>query len=175
MNYRSNASLLRLPLIHVRTTELVDGRARRGVARGWIAVGDIAFGVVLSVGGIAVGGISIGGLGLGLVSLAGVSVGGYAIGGLAIGFVAMGGLALGWQGALGGAAIAREYAVGGLAIAEHANDPEAQEFMRTSALRFGQPLVGHSRWLLILLILPVVFAWWNRKRGDDQPTSPPQA
>ena len=175
MNYRSKASLLGLPLVNVRTAEMVDGRAQRGIARGWIAIGDIAFGVVLSVGGIAFGGISLGGLGLGLISLAGLSVGGYAIGGLAVGYFAMGGLALGWQGALGGAAIAKEYAVGGLAIAEHANDPEAQEFMRTSVVRFGRTLMQHSRWLLILVLLPAVLAWWNRKKGDDQPTLPPQA
>ena len=81
MNYRSKASLLGLPLVNVRTAEMVDGRAQRGIARGWIAIGDIAFGVVLSVGGIAFGGISLGGLGLGLISLAGLSVGIYAIGG----------------------------------------------------------------------------------------------
>lgn len=175
MNYRSNARLLGLPLIHVRTAELVDGRVRRGIARGWIAIGDIAFGVVLSVGGVAFGGISVGGLGLGLISLAGMSVGGYAVGGLAIGWLAVGGMALGWQGALGGAAIAKEYAVGGLAIAEHANDPEAQEFMRTSAVRFGRALAEHSRWLLILILLPAVLAWWNRRNKDDGPSLPPKA
>jgi hypothetical protein len=173
MNYRSNVSLLGLPLIHVSTAQLIDGRPRRGIARGWIAVGDIAFGVVFSVGGIAIGGISMGGLGVGLISLAGLSIGGYAVGGLAIGFLAMGGLALGWQGALGGAAIAKEYAVGGAAIAEHANDAAAQEFMRTSAVRFGQTIMEHSRWLMILIALPAVLAWWNRKEDDGQPKSPP--
>jgi hypothetical protein len=173
VNYRSHASLLGLPLVHVRTTELVDGRARRGIALGWIAIGDIACGVILSVGGVALGGISVGGLGLGLVSLAGLSVGGYAVGGLAIGFLAVGGLALAWQGALGGAAIAKGYAVGGLAIAEHANDPEAQEFMRTSAIRFGRMLAEHSRWLLILVLLPAILAWWNRRQDGDPTGSPP--
>ncbi len=170
MNYRSNASLLGLPLIHVHTTGSMDGGARRTVARGWIAVGDVAFGVVLSVGGIAIGGISIGGIGLGLVSLAGVSIGGYAIGGLAIGFLAIGGLALAWQGALGGAAIANGYAVGGLAIAEHANDGEAEEFMGMRSLSFGRTLMEHSRWFLILLVLPVVLAWRKRRNREDQPT-----
>src|SRR3990170_1514518 len=124
MDYRSKASLLGLPLIHVRTAEIVDGRVRRGVARGWVAVGDIAFGVVFSVGGVAWGGISLGGL------------------------------AIAWQGALGGVAIAKAYALGGLAIAEHANDPEAQEFMRTSMVRFGRALLEHSQWFLILTIIP---------------------
>ena len=59
MNYRSNASLLGLPLVNGRTAEMVDGRAQRRIARGWIAVGDIA--VVLSVGGVAFGGISLAG------------------------------------------------------------------------------------------------------------------
>ena len=169
MDYRSDASLLGLPLIHVRTAEIVDGRVRRGVARGWVAVGDIAFGVVFSVGGVAWGGISLGGLALGLVSLAGMSLGGYAIGGLAIGYYALGGLAIAWQGALGGVAIAKAFALGGLAIAEHANDPEAQEFMRTSMVRFGRTLLEHSQWFLILTIIPVVFAWWNRKKDQDHP------
>jgi len=56
-----------------------------------------------------------------------------------------------------------------LAIAEHANDPEAQEFMRTSMVRFGRTLLEHSQWFLILTIIPVVFAWWNRKKDQDHP------
>jgi hypothetical protein len=174
MMYRSKASLLGLPLIHVSTAEMVDGRVRRGVARGWIAIGDIAFGVV-SIGAIAFGGITLGGLGLGLISLAGLSLGGFATGGLAIGFFAIGGLAIGWEGALGGAAIAKEYAVGGLAIAEHANDAEAQEYMRTSVVRFGKTFMEHSRWFLLLALLPAVIAWWNRKKDKEPPTYPPQA
>ena len=52
----------------------------------------------------------------------------------------MGGLAIGWECALGGAAFAREYAIGGYAIAEHANDAEAQEYLKTSVVRYGKDL-----------------------------------
>ncbi len=45
MTMKSSIQLLGLPLVHVATGQLVDGRYRRGVARGWIAVGDVAFGV----------------------------------------------------------------------------------------------------------------------------------
>jgi hypothetical protein len=44
MTMKSSIQLLGLPLVHVTTGQLVDGRYRRGVARGWIAVGDVAFG-----------------------------------------------------------------------------------------------------------------------------------
>ena len=174
MQYRSRASVLGLPLIHVSTAEMVDGRVRRGVARGWIAIGDIAFGVI-SIGAIAFGGLSLGGLGVGVISLGGASLGGYAIGGLAIGFLAMGGLAIGWECALGGAAFAKDYAIGGYAVAEHAHDAAAQEYVRTSRVRFGRAFMQHSRWLLILILLPVFLAWWNRRKGTEPPTYPPPA
>ena len=85
MHYRSSASLLGLPLVHVAIGAPDGSDAKRGVARGWIAVGDISFGVVLSVGGLAAGGISVGGLSLGILSLAGVSLGIWSVGGLALG------------------------------------------------------------------------------------------
>ena len=174
MQYRSKASILGLPLIHVSTAETVDGRVRRGVARGWIAIGDIAIGVV-SIGAVAFGGVAVGGLGLGVISLAGVSLGGYAIGGLAVGFLAMGGLAIGWECALGGAAFAREYAIGGYAIAEHANDAEAQEYLQTSVVGYGRTFMQHFRWLLTLALLPVIIAWWNRRKDKEPPKYPPRA
>ena len=55
--YRTRATLLGLPLIHVALGgPSVEGRYRRGVARGWIAVGDFSQGVLLSVGGHRGGG-----------------------------------------------------------------------------------------------------------------------
>ena len=70
MNYQSKAKLLGLPVIHVRTTEVVDGRVQRGIARGWI--------------------------------------------------------------------------------------------------------MQHSRWLLVLVLVPAALAWWNRKKGDDPTAGPTQ-
>ncbi len=72
-------------------------------------------------------------------------------------------------------AYAKEYALGGHAIAEHANDAEAQEYVKTSAVGFGRTLMQHSRWLLILIFLPVVARWWNRRRDRVPPPDPPQA
>ena len=124
---------------------------------------------------MAFGGVAVGGLGLGVISFAGVSLGGYAIGGLAAGFLAMGGLAIGWECALGGAAFAKEYAIGGYAIAEHANDAEAQEYLKTNVVRYGSAFMQHSRWLLVLALLPAVIAWWNRRKDKEPPNYLPPA
>lgn len=118
MDYRSSASLLGLPLVHVATGELIDGRYRRGVATGWFAVGDIAIGVFFACGGIALGGISLGGAALGFLPIGGFALGVLAVGGLGLGFVAMGGAACAWYAAIGGLAVAHDYAIGGLALAQ---------------------------------------------------------
>src|SRR5262245_60795418 len=57
MEYRSSASLLGLPLVHIATGAVVDGRYRRGVATAWFAVGDIAIGMLFACGGVALGGV----------------------------------------------------------------------------------------------------------------------
>jgi hypothetical protein len=44
MDYESGLRFLGLPLLHVATGRVENGRYRRGIARGWVAVGDIAFG-----------------------------------------------------------------------------------------------------------------------------------
>jgi len=67
VNYRSHRTLFGLPLVHLASGQVVDGRYKRGIARGWIAVGDISLGILFSMGGVACGGISIGGVGLGLI------------------------------------------------------------------------------------------------------------
>lgn len=155
MRYRSRFELLGLPLVDVATATVEDGRRRRGIACGWIAVGDVALGLV-SFGGVAVGGIALGGLALGGLGIAGVAVGVLALGGLAIGWLSMGGLALGIHAAIGGAAIARAFAVGGLALAEHANDPAARSYFEQGAARYGKAVMDHSRWFLLLLLIPVL-------------------
>lgn len=167
MTMKSSLHLFGLPLVHVATGQLVDGRYRRGVACGWIAVGDVAFGVLLAVGGLAVGGISIGGLALGGLALAGVSIGVFALGGLAIGVAAVGGAAVAWWAAVGGLALARDIALGGVAAASHANDTIAQELVsRQTFFRVGMDLAKHSRWLLLLAVLPVVMAMRQRRRTE---------
>jgi len=124
MEYRSKASIFGLPLVHIATGALVDGRYRRGIAKGWVAVGDIAFGVLLACGGVAIGGITLGGGALGLLSIGGLALGFCAVGGVSVGVVALGGAAIAWYAAVGGLAVAHDYAIGGLALARNVIHPQ---------------------------------------------------
>ncbi len=117
MEYRSSVGFLGLPLVHVSTGAIVDGRYRRGVATAWLAVGDIAVGVVCACGGVALGGLCVGGVAVGLLPIGGFALGALAIGGLAVGIIALGGAAIALYAAVGGVAVANEYAVGGVALA----------------------------------------------------------
>ncbi len=111
--YKSQATLLGLPLVHVH---LSRGNGRPAVAKGILAVGDVAFGAV-AFGGLSAGLVSLGGLSLGLLlALGGLSVGLFALGGAALGVYAFGGVAIGYC-ALGGVACASELAAGGVASA----------------------------------------------------------
>jgi hypothetical protein len=160
--------ILGLPLIHIAVGRSPEQGPGRGVAKGWIAVGDIAFGVIFALGGLAFGGVSVGGLAVGGICLAGLGLGGYVLGGAAIGIYAVGGLAVAWHAALGGGAFANEYAVGGRAVAEHANDTAAQEFMRTSAMRYGKAVADHARWFIVLAFLPALmglYRTWKQKKA----------
>jgi hypothetical protein len=171
MEYRSKTTLLGLPLVHVAVGTTRDGRLVRGIARGWIAIGDISFGLLLSVGGLALGtGVTFGGLGIGLVCLSGLSIGLLlALGGLAIGYLAVGGAAIALKAAVGGLAVARDYALGGGAFARHANDSAARAFFQQDLLlSFGQLVMSHSHWLLLLLAIPLVLALQQAKRREEQ-------
>ena len=125
MDYRSSIGLLGLPLVHVATGAVVDGRYRRGVATAWFAVGDIAVGVVFACGGVALGGLCVGGAAFGLAPVGGLALGALAIGGLALGIVAVGGAAIAWYAAVGGLAVAGRYAIGGVALARNVLAPPA--------------------------------------------------
>lgn len=167
MEYRSKATLLGLPLVHVNLGSGGPGQQpRRGIARGWIAVGDISFGVVLSVGGLAFGGVAVGGLAFGGFALAGGAVGGVAIGGAAFGLWALGGAAFGLSAAMGGLALAGDYAQGGGAWASHANDDAAKEYFGASSV-FGlsRVIMEHSRWFLVLALLPALAAIYRKLTG----------
>lgn len=132
--WRSEAELFGLPLIHIAVGPDPSTGRMRGVARGIVAIGDIAVGV-LALGGAAFGGVAIGGFSLGLGALGGAAVGVLlGIGGFATGYAALGGLAIGY------------YAMGGLALGAHVvgsnvQDPEALEFFR----RFLGPVVDGIR------------------------------
>lgn len=120
--YRSQAQLWGLPLVHI-ATGLDPRTGRRRVARGIIAIGDAAVGG-LAIGGTAFGVIAVGGLAVGLISLAGMAVGVLlAVGGMALGAIALGGLAIGGI-ALGGGAFGY-YAWGG-----NVQDPRVAAFFR---------------------------------------------
>jgi hypothetical protein len=123
VEYRSQARLLGLPLVHITTGEMIEGRYQRGIATAWIAIGDIAFGALFACGGVAIGGISLGGASLGLLAMGGLALGMVALGGLGVGVVAVGGGAIAWYAAIGGLAIARDYAIGGLAMARNVIGP----------------------------------------------------
>ncbi len=179
MEFKSKASFLGLPLVHVAFGLRDEVPGKKGVARGWIAVGDVACGVLVAVGGVATGGVAIGGASLGVVGLGGLAVAGVAAGGLAAGILALGGCALGylslgglavaWQGALGGAAVAHEYALGGAAFGAHANDAAARAFFTGHPFfEVGQLLMAHSRWLLLLTVLPALLPWLKRGREEGR-------
>jgi len=171
VEYQSKTSLLGLPLVHVAVGTTRGGRPARGIARGWIAIGDISFGLLLSVGGLALGtGVMFGGVGIGLVCLSGLSLGLLlALGGLAIGYLAVGGGAIAVKAAVGGLAVARDYAIGGGAFARHANDAAARAFFREELLlAFGQIVMSHSHWFLVLAAIPVFLALRQAKRREEQ-------
>src|SRR5215813_5272203 len=123
MEYRSSASFLGFPLVHVATGASIDGRYRRGVATGWIALGDMAIGVLFACGGVSLGGISVGGAAIGLLPIGGLALGLLAVGGLGLGIVSVGGAAFAWYAAIGGLAVAHEYAIGGVALAQRVIAP----------------------------------------------------
>jgi hypothetical protein len=127
------------------------------------------------VGGVAVGGVSIGGLGLGLLAVGGMAVGVFALGGLAVGIAAVGGAAFAWWAASGGLAVARELAVGGAASALHANDAAAQALVSQHPFfRVGMGAIEHSRWLVLLALLPALTVWLRRLRRTREDTPGPE-
>ena len=110
--YRSKASLLGWPLIHIR----LRGGIERGPVKAWIAGGDSAIGLLFAFGGLAVAPISFGGFAAGLLTFAGCGIGLLSFSGFSLGIWALGGFAIGWQ-AFGGCAVGWTAAQGGVAIA----------------------------------------------------------
>jgi RNA polymerase sigma factor (sigma-70 family) len=167
--YRSKASLLGLPLIHIRFGG--SWTLRNRPVKAWIALGDRAIGVVFAfgawamapvcMGGLAVGGLTFGGFSLGVVVYAGFGMGLWAMGGLVLGLSAIGGCALGWKAALGGIAVAHQFAQGGVAVALHANDTAADTYLRGSAFfQFTYLLLTKGLWpTMLLATLPSVLIW----------------
>lgn len=167
MEYRSNATLLGLPLLHIATGSSIDGVYRRGVATGWVAIGDVAIGVFLALGGFALGGISVGGASLGLLSLGGLSLGVLAIGGLGLGVVAVGGAAFAWHFAIGGLAVAYDNAIGGAAFGQHVVSPLSSDFMSTHPLRRAPFRWSDAAWFIILVWALLAFARMIQERRKE--------
>jgi RNA polymerase sigma factor (sigma-70 family) len=168
--YRSKATLLGLPLVHIR----LRGGIARGPVKAWIAAGDAAIGVLFAFGGIAVAPISFGGFAAGLVTFGGCAIGlltfgGFgiglwALGGFALGWQALGGCAVGWSAAQGGVAVAHDVANGAVALAQHANDETARAFFETNGFfRVMQQVLFYVPWLGLLAFFPVVLLRYARK------------
>jgi len=170
--YRSQTTLLGIPLVHVR---YAPPASQAGPAFGWIAVGDRAVGILFALGAMAAGGVSVGsvsagvvavgGVSVGIVSLGGVALGLLALGSLATGVVALGAFSLGWTGAAGAIGVARDYALGRLAIAEHANDAAATAF----AIHYHLSAVFYLLLVLVFVLAvgPVALLSWRTRRRES--------
>ena len=170
--YRSRATFLGWPLVHVRMGSGL-GKQHQPV-KAWIAIGDTAVGGLFAFGGMAIAPISIGGLAIGLLPFGGAAAGLFAIGGLSLGIWAYGGTAIGWQAyggcalawtiASGGAAIARDAAIGGFAHAAQSNN-EAARTLVSSLLFFkvGKIIEQYIVWMQLLWVAPMML-WWRAMR-----------
>jgi hypothetical protein len=169
--YRSKASLLGLPLIHIR----LRGGIARGPVKAWIAAGDSAIGGLfafgglalapISFGGFAAGLLTVGGCGVGILTLGGFSLGVWALGGFALGWQAIGGCAVAWSAAQGGVAVAHHLANGAIALAQHANDEIAKAFFANSGFfRIMERVLYYIPWLGLAGFIPVIFLRRRAKR-----------
>jgi hypothetical protein len=164
MDYRSPATLLGLPLVHISMSRIVDGRFRRGIATGWVAIGDVAFGVLFAAGGVSVGTLSLGGVALGAVPVGGLALGALALGGCAVGVVALGGMAVAWHAAVGGVAVAKDFAAGGVAIAQRVIEPIPGGRLPFSAIPHAPFHWTDAVWLALILWLLLRVTWAVQRR-----------
>ena len=180
--YRSKASLLGLPLVHIRLG--ATWTSRGDAVKAWIAIADdLAIGALFASGGIAIaplcfggfalGGIVFAGFGAGILGFAGFGIGCWMVGGMVSGIMAVGGCAFGWKAALGGIAIAQQFASGGVAIAAHANDTLANAFIKNNVF-FQNAFLLVTKWLwptLLLSLLPTLFRWHAARKKRRQPAN----
>lgn len=155
--FRTRATLLGLPLVHIRFS---SPDASQNPAVGWIAGGDRAVGVLfafggwavglVSVGGVALGALTLGAVNLGLISLGAICFGGVAVGSVSVGWHASGGLsATGWETARSAnLAFSHHIAAAPFALAPHANDSVAQRMM-------ADPNAGRD-WLIFCALIVVL-------------------
>jgi RNA polymerase sigma factor (sigma-70 family) len=169
--YRSKASLLGMPLVHIR----LRGGITRGPVKAWIAAGDSAIGGLFAFGGLALAPISFGGFaaglltfggcGVGILTLGGFSLGVWALGGFALGWQAIGGCAVAWSAAQGGVAVAHHLANGAVALAQHANDETAKAFFANSSFfRIMERVLFYVPWFGLAGFIPVIFLRQRAKK-----------
>jgi RNA polymerase sigma factor (sigma-70 family) len=167
--YRSQASLFGLPLVHIRIGDRF-GLLKKPVTA-WIAVANNAVGGLFAFGGMAIAPLSIGGLAIGLLSFGGLSIGIFALGAIALGvWTLFGGLVIGWQAvgcfafawkaAAGDFALAHDFALGRIAYAAQANNDIARQFIEPNLFfRCAQFINNHWLWLTLLWIIPFFVQW----------------
>ncbi|HVY70704.1 MAG TPA: sigma-70 family RNA polymerase sigma factor, partial [Verrucomicrobiae bacterium] len=172
--YRSKATLLGLPLVHIRL-----GVANVGAPPvvAWIAAGDFAIGILMAFGGVTVGAISVGSLSAGLLSigtacvgpvaLGTISIGVLSLGAMAAGLVAVGGVAVAWIAASGGIAVSHQYATGAHAIARFANDAVARDFFKQQHFGILVPVM-----FAVLAVFAIVPAALHARRTSKRSQSP---
>ena len=161
--YRSRATFLGLPLVHIRFGDRFD--ALKKPVKAWIAVGNFAIGGLIAFGGIVAAPFGVGLFSFGLLPFAGIAIGLVPVGGIAIGGWTYGALAIGWQSlgcfslaldtAAGNIAIARKYAMGNLAIAAHVNSTAPENILPGWYVKGGEFIQRYSLWINFIWIVPL--------------------
>ena len=163
--FRSRATLLGLPLLHIRLGDRFD--VVRGPVKAWIAIGSShAVGVIFASGGLAIAPISFGGIAIGLVSFGAIAMGIFPLGAISLGVWAYGGLALGWDvfcgsgiawnAATGGVVASHGFASGGVALASEANTSMVtQVFGQNLFFRVAQVISNHGLVVTLLWVIPM--------------------
>ncbi|HWA10060.1 MAG TPA: sigma-70 family RNA polymerase sigma factor [Opitutaceae bacterium] len=171
--YRSAATLLGWPLVHIRLVRRVPGRDEP--VKAWFAAGDRAVGLIFAYGGFVVAPVSIGGVAIGFFSLGACALGIFTLGACTVGLWASGGVALGWQAfggfgvawnlAVGGVVFARDFALGNLAYAAEANNPVAHAFAVAQPFyRLMETLQPFSVVINLLWVVPLILWRWAISR-----------
>ena len=168
--YRSQRTLLGLPLIHIRTGDRFA--ILKKPVKAWIAVGNSAIGGLFACGGLAIAPLSVGGLSIGLLSFGGLAIGIVALGGIAAGvWPLFGGLIVGWQAfngcfavgwsaAVGTFALAHDFALGSFALAAQANNEITRQFIFLNIFfRCAEFINRHWLWLNLFWIVPFFIQW----------------
>jgi len=163
--YRTDATLFGLPLVHIRIGDRFD--LLRGPIKAWIAVGNYSIGGLFAFGGVAIAPFSMGFLAIGLlpysaiaigvVAMGGIAIGPWAWGALTIGWESLGGIAIAWKAAVGFVAIAHDFAQGGISHAIQTNNAEADQFIQSNwFFRTGHLVARYSLLINLVWILPLV-------------------